>query len=65
VPQGVTADYATGGNGGEKIVPTGCAVRDLTAQEKALEFILFNLSSCVTPNGGVPQPPPTMGTGPQ
>jgi hypothetical protein len=56
VPNGVQQDY--GGGGGT--TPMGCVARDLTAQEKALEFILFNLSSCVTPGGGVQPPPPTM-----
>jgi hypothetical protein len=51
VPNGVTT-------------PDGCAVRNLTAQEDALEFILFNLSSCVTP-GGMAQMPPPVGSGPQ
>jgi hypothetical protein len=54
-PPGVVPDYANQ----NWITPSGCADRDLTAQEKALEFILFDLSSCVTPNNAPPQPPPT------
>jgi hypothetical protein len=34
--------------------PTGCGAEDLTPQEKALEFMLFNLSDCVIPVGEVP-----------
>ena len=49
-------DYA-GGPG--KITPTGCATNDLRPQEKALEFILFDLSSCVTP-GNTPHEPPRI-----
>jgi hypothetical protein len=59
VPPGVQQDYGSGPMGGGT-TPDGCVMRDLTAQEKALEFILFNLSSCVTPGGGVQPPPPTM-----
>jgi hypothetical protein len=49
-----SADY-----GGTNIgtVPDDCVYLDLTPQEKALEFILFDLASCVTPNNAI-QPPP-------
>jgi hypothetical protein len=49
---------AASGDNPNQPVPTGCAVQDLSPQEKALEFMLFDLSSCVTPNGQAPQPPP-------
>jgi hypothetical protein len=48
-------DYNGQGAGG--IVPSGCANGPLSPQEKALEFMLFDLSSCVTPDNGAAQQP--------
>jgi hypothetical protein len=38
--------------------PSGCVAADLSAQEKALEFLFFDLSSCVTDEAKPPLPPP-------
>ncbi len=42
------------------IVPDQCTPHALTPQEKALEFMIFDLSSCLIPIGGNPIPPPPV-----
>jgi hypothetical protein len=51
---GAPPDYP---NQGISTVPTGCAMHDLTPQEKALEFMIFDLSSCLVPVGMEPKGP--------
>ncbi len=51
-------DYPTIGNAmGGGVVPTECAMHPLTPQEKALEFMIFDLSSCLIPIGQPTRPP--------
>jgi hypothetical protein len=67
---GVPPDYpnAGGGRGGGRggggmqggIVPSQCAAHPLTPQEEALEFMLFDLSSCLVPIGQTTSPPSTV-----
>jgi hypothetical protein len=58
------SDMHVGGSAGDynssPFTPDGCVMQDLSPQEKALEFILFDLSSCVTPNNAPPPPPPVQ-----
>jgi hypothetical protein len=57
---GSAADYQTGNT----TVPTGCdSGKTLSPDEDAIEFILFDLSSCIVPVGYPPKPPPPDGGG--
>jgi hypothetical protein len=43
--------------------PSNCVItRDLSGPEKALEFMMFDLTSCLIPDSAVPAPPPIGGS---
>jgi hypothetical protein len=48
---------AASGDDPQQPVPTSCAQAALSPQEAALEFMLFDLSSCLTPDDKPPVPP--------
>ena len=50
--------HVTTGAGG--VFPSGCDDQPMTAQEKALEFMLFDLSACVQKDDAPPEPPPVV-----
>lgn len=51
---------AAAGDDPSQPVPSSCAASALTPQEAALEFMLFDLSSCLTPDDRPPQPPTVL-----
>lgn len=50
--------HVTTGAGG--VFPQRCSNAPLTPQEKALEFMLFDLSACVQKDDAPPEPPPVI-----
>ncbi len=58
--QNLPVDYPGAAMGAGGTVPAQCAQRALIPQEEALEFMLFDLSSCLVPIGQTAPPPPVQ-----
>ncbi len=54
----VYSSFHVASSGGSGTFPSGCSTTPLTPQERVLEFMLFDLASCVQTDKEPPKPPP-------
>jgi hypothetical protein len=57
-PNGVACSGTLGTCTASSMFPQSCKQGNLSAQEAALEFMLFDLTACVSPDSGQPPVPP-------